>query len=189
MTRSVLAAANERASVTKAHPAVLLCLLLCDTPALSCESDAAAKVVSKQSIAMQSAMRGAALYYRAGRHAIFVDRQGFTTTVERAFKRYGHGADERLLRELRNRPSSQHPLDVFALALDDPSLLRRIEFYLGELLGQGKAAVVDVLHFPGDPGRMVPRLNVVTMQNDNWKGRRFCTPGGEVLLEITDSIV
>lgn len=173
----------------KTYVTATLCLLFFQPGALACESHDSRGVVSKQTVRLQTKVQEGSFYYRLGQYAVFSDRDRFTAAVENGIKAHGHRADTRLLQEIRSLPTTKAHNDAFAMAINDPTLLVRIERYLGELLQRGEATVVDVYEFPADQGRVVPVLTVVTSETDNWKGRHFCTPSGKVLLEITDVIV
>ncbi len=172
----------------KAYVAAFLCLLFCHD-ARSCESDGSARVVSKETVELRSAVQEGSFYYRVGQHAIFVDRHEFTAVLEKALAFPANGADQRLSRKLHGLPSTGEAVDAFALGLDDPSLLGRIELHLAALLERGEATVINVYVFPGDSGRVVQTLTILRLESSAWEGRQFCTSSGEVLWEITDVIV
>jgi hypothetical protein len=127
-------------------------------------------------------------YYRAGHYAILVDPATLIATLQATYKRYGTPSDGRLLKELRAASRDRKYIDLFAIVLQDPAYVLRVEYLLSNVMEAGQARVVDAYALPQEGDRFLRSVAMVSIDRGAYSARRFCTPSGELLLETTDNV-
>jgi hypothetical protein len=109
-------------------------------------------------------------------------------TLQATYKRYGTPSDGRLLKELRAASRDRKYIDLFAIVLQDPAYVLRVEYLLSNVMEAGQARVVDAYALPQEGDRFLRSVAMVSIDRGAYSARRFCTPSGELLLETTDNV-
>jgi hypothetical protein len=128
---------------------------------------------------------GKSYYFRASHYAFIIPADQLINLLEA--KEWGSNARDRLLVELKKDPAVSKT-DLFKYALIDGRYLQLIEHLVADLAEAGKVGLIDVWGW-NEPERVALTLTVVAISNDGYQGRAFCSQSGDLLLQVTDSVV
>ena len=127
-------------------------------------------------------------YYRVGHYAILVDPATLITMLEETYKNYDTPSDGRLLKELRASDRNRKYIDLFAIVLQDPAYVLRVDHLLGNALETGRARIIDAYALPQEGDRFLKSVVIVSIERGAYSARLFCTPSGRMRLDVTDNI-
>lgn len=171
---------------------VLIALIFVGSPfvtdAQSCTNAAGDENAKSRRIELYDEPAVPSFYFRASHYAILVAADVLIDTLEAAFRRYESPLDGRLLVELKRNSPLKENTDLFKFVLTDSRYLQRIELLLANMLEGGKATVVDVWQLSSDPNRALEAIILVHIDSGSAGTRRFCTPSGDLLLDVTDYV-
>ena len=154
----------------------------------ACSVDTRGKDWSSRTIELQKKLPEKFFYYRTDHYAIIVEPETLVRRLEEQAARGGSLSDGRLLQDIRGNTLEDQSKDLFEFVLKDPLYFMRIELLLADVLQNGEASVVDAFELPGDHGRFLSATVLTKIQKPSYEGREFCTPAGDLLLKITDSV-
>lgn len=170
------------------HMALAFLLLLIHQPATSaCGAEDPQWTIETRTIDLTRTPSKDALYLRAGHYALLVDRGQLMTQVSGALKKAGRPSDKELLAAVRQLTPAARPSDLFAIALENPFLLQPIELHVANLLEAGSAMVVDVFELKTDTRHHLDNISIRRKVHGSFRSRSFCSPSGDLLLEVVDA--
>lgn len=172
--------------VTKYLPLVAMCLFACNAEG-ACSNDASG-VYSRDMIALPVRKPDISFYFRTGHYAILIEPTAFRKNLQERSQKHGMPVDGRLLKEVVAAKVQGEYTDLFAFALKDPMFLERIELTLADMLGRGAAVIIDTDYSPNERERFVASIVLLNVGSGAYQARRFCTPKGDLVLDITDRI-
>lgn len=147
-----------------------------------------ARAKSIRTISLQQNEPEVSFYFRSGYRAILLDPALVRKRIEEQFKKSDALSDGQLLKDISDSRGRGKYTDLFAFMIKNPMVLQSIERLVANMVDRGEAAIVEVRHLRGESGWLIPTVERLEYSSGVFSERRFCTPEGDLLLRITDSI-
>ena len=125
-------------------------------------------------------------YFRTGHFVVLVTPQSVEGLLAKWVREGYYARDKVLLGAIRRDLPLQVDSDLFRYVLTDSQYLQRLEFIVADLLQSGDATVIDLWELTGK-NDTVSHVTMVTA-NERVEAREFCSPNGDLLLDVTDRI-
>lgn len=154
----------------------------------ACEDKIESRVDARLTIDLQKQLIDGMFYYRSDHYAIVMEPAPLIRELTKLAE-FGPLHAERLLRDIRSTPAGGEAKDLFALVLKDALYHMTVERVVANLLEHGEASIIDAWALPSEDRRYVSSLVLLKLSgSSSYLGRRFCTPSGDLILEVTDQI-
>jgi hypothetical protein len=139
-----------------------------------------------ETIAVRPRPQTPAFYFRVGHFVVLLTPESVERTLDAKVRKFEEKFDAALLAAIRQDLPLQRETDLFKYTLDESRYLGRIEFVVADLLEKGDVTVIDSweLTEKGDTLREVTMVRV----EGSVIAREFCSPAGDLLLNVTDVI-